>query len=99
MTDATEWDDNDGGDWKGKIAALVGMTGAQYRNAIVQICGSTLPGVEWRRALVDKIGTGHDPVDWTIALTEHALAHGLTTEPDEDWQLVIVPVLTYIYTH
>src|SRR3974377_1240449 len=53
-----------------EIAALVGMSACGWREAIIQITGSSRAPIDWRRALLEylSLDTQFDPVDWQIAL-------------------------------
>jgi hypothetical protein len=73
-------------DWRGQVAAIAGLTGNQYQEAIIQVLGSSRIPVEWREAIVEHLGTGYAAVDWRQAVQ--------AAYPGIGWEAAIVTVLS-----
>jgi hypothetical protein len=73
-------------DWRAQVAALAGMAGVQYQEAIIELLGSAHSPVEWREAIVEHLGTGYAAVDWKQSV--------LDAYPGMIWERAIVYVMS-----
>jgi hypothetical protein len=73
-------------DWREQVAAIAGLGGVQFAQAIIQVLGSARPAIEWREAIVEHLGTGYAAVDWRQAVQ--------AAYPGIGWEAAIVTVMS-----